>query len=60
MHNRALALFGLLLLALPAALGAQQAALSQPGRGLLGDHKYKQGEDIQLYANKVGPFQNPT
>ncbi len=29
-------------------------------RTLLGDHKYKQGDAIMLYANKVGPFQNPT
>ena len=30
------------------------------GRALLGDHKYKKGDEIILYANKVGPFQNPT
>ncbi|GIL57276.1 hypothetical protein Vafri_12531 [Volvox africanus] len=42
------------------ALGA--AAGAAAGRELLGsgDHKYKQGDSIMLYANKVGPFQNPT
>ena len=23
------------------------------------DHKYKTGEPVPLYANKVGPFHNP-
>lgn len=23
------------------------------------DHKYKSGEEVPLYANKVGPFHNP-
>lgn len=23
------------------------------------DHKYKEGEHVPLYANKVGPFHNP-
>lgn len=34
--------------------------LGNNGRMLLGDHKYKKGDEIMLYANKVGPFQNPT
>jgi hypothetical protein len=24
------------------------------------DHRFKQGEEIELFANKVGPFSNPT
>lgn len=38
------------------------AVLARPGdRQLLGasDHKYKKGDAVELYANKVGPFQNP-
>lgn len=23
------------------------------------DHRYKSGEEVPLYANKVGPFHNP-
>lgn len=23
------------------------------------DHRYKQGDEVPLYANKVGPFHNP-
>ncbi|GFR44323.1 hypothetical protein Agub_g5536 [Astrephomene gubernaculifera] len=42
------------------AFGAVASAAAE--RTLLGagDHKYKQGDGIMLYANKVGPFQNPT
>lgn len=31
------------------------------GRALLGErnHSYKKGEEVKLYANKVGPFHNP-
>eukprot|EP01025_Chloroclados_australasicus_P067971 TRINITY_DN9428_c0_g2_i6.p1 TRINITY_DN9428_c0_g2~~TRINITY_DN9428_c0_g2_i6.p1 ORF type:complete len:612 (-),score=31.13 TRINITY_DN9428_c0_g2_i6:482-2317(-) len=31
-------------------------------RTLLGasDHRYKQGEEVKLYANKIGPYNNPT
>jgi hypothetical protein len=31
------------------------------GRALLGErnHSYKVGEEVKLYANKVGPFHNP-
>ena len=25
-----------------------------------GDHKYNKGDPIELYANKIGPFANPT
>lgn len=47
--------------ALSIALGLV-LALADPAasRHLLGDHKYKKGDDIMLYANKVGPFQNPS
>ena len=42
---------------------AAEAAAAGPARGraLLGerDHKYKKGEEVKLYANKVGPFHNP-
>uniref|UniRef100_A0A2P2MKB3 Transmembrane 9 superfamily member n=1 Tax=Rhizophora mucronata TaxID=61149 RepID=A0A2P2MKB3_RHIMU len=24
------------------------------------DHRFKAGEDVPLYANKVGPFHNPS
>lgn len=32
-----------------------------PARALLGDsdHTYQNGDDIPLWANKVGPFTNP-
>lgn len=38
-----------------------QQASHMSHRVLLGsaDHKYKKGDDVTLYANKVGPFQNP-
>lgn len=39
---------------------AATEALGSTGRMLLGDHKYKKADEIELYANKVGPFQNPT
>lgn len=47
--------------AVAAAFASQAGAASTAsiGRSLLG-HDFKKGEDIMLYANKVGPFQNPT
>lgn len=42
------------------ATSTQSQDGSAHGRALLGDHKYKKGDEIILYANKVGPFQNPT
>ncbi len=32
-----------------------------PSRELLGDgdHKYEEGEEVDLWASKVGPFANP-
>lgn len=37
-----------------------QAESYTSGRKLLGkEHKHAEGELIPLYANKVGPFQNP-
>lgn len=44
-------------------VGQEAAALAQglAGRQLLGsgDHKYKQGDEVPLWASKVGPFTNP-
>ena len=39
----------------------QGRVLLSSTRALLGekDHKYKQGEDVPLWASKVGPFANP-
>ena len=28
-------------------------------KGDASDHRYKEGEHVPLYANKVGPFHNP-
>ena len=56
---------GRLLAALACALAlVAQSAHSEEaraGRQLLGasDHKFKPGEDVVLYANKVGPYSNP-
>lgn len=40
-----------------AAAGGRRAR----GRALQGErnHSYKKGEEVKLYANKVGPFHNP-
>nr|ABR16201.1 unknown [Picea sitchensis] len=43
----------LLLLLLALAWGAQV-------QGGYSDHKYSKGDHVPLYANKVGPFQNPS
>lgn len=34
---------------------------SSAGRGLLAknDHRWQPGDEIQLFANKIGPFHNP-
>lgn len=40
--------------------GVATDALTSKGRMLLADHKYQKADSIELYANKVGPFQNPT
>jgi hypothetical protein len=55
-------LAGLAVAALGAAAAAGTSTASLAGRHLLGagDHKYKEADSIMLYANKVGPFQNPT
>ncbi len=45
-----------------ASLGATVGrAAGGRGRALLGErnHSYKKGEEVKLYANKVGPFHNP-
>jgi hypothetical protein len=45
------------------AVGATTAAGAGAAgrRALLGErnHSYKKGEEVKLYANKVGPFHNP-
>mmetsp|Transcript_12387 Transcript_12387/g.21901 ORF Transcript_12387/g.21901 Transcript_12387/m.21901 type:complete len:371 (-) Transcript_12387:11-1123(-) len=40
----------------------QEQELQVTARHLLGgsDHKYKQGEEVPLWASKVGPFTNPS
>jgi hypothetical protein len=37
------------------------AASAQDGRQLLGQdsHSYKDGEEVKLLVNKIGPFRNP-
>lgn len=47
--------------ALPAAAAALLVLLALAG-GVAADgsdHRYKSGEPVPLYANKVGPFHNP-
>jgi hypothetical protein len=41
--------------------GAGAGAGAAGRRALLGErnHSYKKGEEVKLYANKVGPFHNP-
>lgn len=59
---------GVLLLALAphgaaAAHSSTEVSAGAGGRRHLlseSDHKWKKEDDIMLYANKVGPFQNPT
>ena len=55
-----------ILLATAAASGAaaatpQGSGVARAHRSLLGEHnhRYKAGEEVPLYANKVGPFHNP-
>jgi len=40
-------------IALVVLLGADRA------RSDASDHRYKEGDPVPLYANKVGPFHNP-
>ena len=40
-------------LALVVLLGADQVSSDAS------DHRYKEGDPVPLYANKVGPFHNP-
>jgi hypothetical protein len=44
-----------------AAAGAATSAPRGGRRALLGErnHSYQKGEEVKLYANKVGPFHNP-
>ena len=52
----------LLLVACGYALAARTGIHDSTGRTLLGTdtHTYKNFEHVPLYANKVGPFHNPT
>lgn len=51
----------LVLVAAIALLASLVHAEHSVGRQLLraSDHKFKPGEDVILYANKVGPYSNP-
>jgi hypothetical protein len=53
------ALLGLVCLACALRLGA--ASTYPGGRALLSesDHRWKLGDEIHLYANKIGPLHNP-
>jgi hypothetical protein len=55
-HRRAAQLPALLLLALAAATAA---LLPQPAAANEQNHRYKDGEPVALWVNKVGPFNNP-
>mmetsp|Transcript_34148 Transcript_34148/g.61574 ORF Transcript_34148/g.61574 Transcript_34148/m.61574 type:complete len:611 (-) Transcript_34148:17-1849(-) len=39
---------------------AEEISLDKNGRSLLADNSFKKNQHIMLYANKVGPFHNPT
>ncbi|MEW5307798.1 MAG: hypothetical protein WDW36_010174 [Sanguina aurantia] len=55
-----IALIIVLGLSAPAWTASQQLVPTHRSLLSASDHKYKQGDAIMLYANKVGPFQNPT
>lgn len=46
-------------MALLLALGLQLSSLALLASASASDHRYKEGEKVPLYANKVGPFHNP-
>ena len=54
-----LAIGSILLLLVNIAVATQTLQETGVGRQLLGAETYKQGEDVDLWASKVGPFSNP-
>eukprot|EP00980_Cylindrotheca_fusiformis_P013909 scaffold3618_cov129-Cylindrotheca_fusiformis.AAC.9 len=44
---------------LPLVVVAAAALIIHPASAGTGDHKYKKGEHVELWVNKVGPYANP-